>query len=77
MITLNFEVFTFVVMRDMKNIRQTIRRSWLFCASVRPCFFMGDLLSSEGNEFRSRDLLLIQIIISMHEIVDMIPITER
>lgn len=73
--TVNFDVLTLVVTSDMKNITQTMSRSWLFWLWDSPSDSKGDLLPSDGSE---REYLLFKhMIIRMHEIVEMIPINVK
>jgi hypothetical protein len=76
-ITLNFDVLTLVVTSDMKNITHTIKRSWLFWFYESPSVSNGDLLPSDGKEEDRDDLLLMQIMMRIHDIVEMIPIKVK
>jgi hypothetical protein len=73
----NFEDFMFVVMRDKKNILHTISRIRDFCESVRPLYGKGDLLPSMGVDNGSADLELMQMMMRIHEIVEIMPIRVR
>jgi len=76
-ITENFDVLTFVVNNDIKNITHTISNIWLFCVSFNPFDGNGDLLPYEGIDDGSGDLALIHMIINTQEIVEIIPITVK